>query len=71
MRVASQSPKLSCGFGSPWASTYPRSLSNMSGLGPKAARSKNQYHCCLSDAHATEYYVTTYRHALYERQQWY
>ena len=25
----------------------------------------------LSDAHTTEYYVTTYRHALSERQQWY
>ena len=24
----------------------------------------------LPDAHATEYYVTTYRHALFERQQW-
>ena len=24
-----------------------------------------------SDAHATEYYVATYRHALSERQQWY
>ena len=25
----------------------------------------------LSDAYAIEYYVTTYRHALSERQQWY
>ena len=25
----------------------------------------------LSDTHATEYYVTTYRHTLSERQQWY
>ena len=25
----------------------------------------------LSDAHATEYYVPTYQHALSERRQWY